>query len=62
MRWLGCLAFGGAIALGGCFDVEEKIVLDKDLSGTASVQVTVDFEPVAYFWAAMGKQLREEPG
>ena len=62
MRWLGCLAFGGAIALGGCFDVEEKIVLDKDLSGTASVQVTVDFEPVAYFWAVMGKQLREEPG
>jgi hypothetical protein len=45
------LAVGAAAALGGCFDVEQSVSLQRDLSGTANFSVTLDLEPVFVFIA-----------
>jgi len=42
-----------ALALAGCLDVEESVTLTRDLSGTASMRMTVDLEPMVLFMAAM---------
>jgi hypothetical protein len=40
-----CLAIAGLTA--GCLDVDESIVLNKDLTGRAGFKVTMDMEPFA---------------
>ena len=47
------LVVGCAIALAGCYDIEQEIALNQDLSGTASLRVRVDMEPMAYLMAMM---------
>ena len=51
------LVLGCAIALSGCFDIEQEIVLEADLSGTASLRMRIDMEPMAYFMAMMSRQM-----
>jgi len=46
-----------AIALAGCIDIEQEIVLEPDLSGTASLRMRVDMEPMVFFMATMSKQM-----
>ncbi len=37
----------------GCFDVQQKVELNEDLSGTARIHMTVDMEPMVHMMAAM---------
>src|SRR5215471_5676281 len=55
---------GGAVAalLGGCFDVEQSVVLGRDLSGTASFRMTVDLEPMIVFMAGMQHAMTGKEG
>ena len=46
-----------ALLLGGCFDIHQKIQLEKDLSGQATMTVTIDAEPFAAIMAGMKKQM-----
>jgi hypothetical protein len=38
----------------GCFDIEQSIDLNKDMSGTAKVRMGVDFEPMVNIMAYVG--------
>jgi hypothetical protein len=53
------LAAGGLL---GCFELEQTIELQRDLSGTADVSFTLDMEPMAYMAAAMKKGFAGEEG
>ncbi len=50
------LVVGCAIALAGCFDIEQEIVLEPDLSGTASLRMRIGKEPMVYYIAMKSKQ------
>ncbi len=50
------LVVGCAIALAGCYDIEQEIVLNQDLSGTASLRMRIDKEPMVYYIAMKSKQ------
>jgi hypothetical protein len=50
------LVLGCAIALSGCYDIEQEIVLNRDLSGTASLRMRIDKEPMVYYIALKSKQ------
>jgi len=39
----------------GCFEIEQSVVLERDLSGTAQFTIGVDMEPMAYMMASMQK-------
>lgn len=41
----------------GCFDIEQGIHLEDDLSGRATVEMTVDMEPMAFIAAKMKKSM-----
>jgi hypothetical protein len=47
------LAAGVVAPLAGCFDVEQSVSLQRDLSGTATFNMTVDLEPIIVFMAGM---------
>ena len=51
------LAAGLALPLAGCFEIEQKVELKKDLSGTAAFQMKVDFEPMIPMMAQMQKSM-----
>jgi hypothetical protein len=51
-----------AVLLAGCFDVEESVSLQRDLSGKAGFKMTVDLEPMVAFMAAMGHSMSGQPG
>jgi hypothetical protein len=50
------------VALAGCFDVEQSVSLQRDLSGTAGFNMTVDLEPMIVFMAAMQHSMAGKPG
>lgn len=49
--FLLCLVAG----LTGCFDIEQNVELNEDLSGTTRLKMGVSFEPMAVMMAAMQK-------
>ncbi len=56
------LATGCVLLLTGCFDIEVGVKLERDLSGTATMDMTIDMEPMAYVMAAMEKSFSGEEG
>ncbi|HZF13634.1 MAG TPA: hypothetical protein VFE33_32980 [Thermoanaerobaculia bacterium] len=46
-----------AALLVGCFDVEQTLSLQKDLSGTAGFTMTVNFEPMALMMLRMQREM-----
>lgn len=48
--------------LGGCFDVEQAMSLEKDLSGKAAFSMTVNMEPMVVLMARMQREMGGEPG
>lgn len=46
-----------ALALAGCFDVSQTVTLNRDLSGKAAVDMTVDMEGMVRVMAEMKKQM-----
>lgn len=50
------------LLLTGCFDVEQKIVLKKDLSGKAEFHMGIDFEPMVLIMTAMQREMEGKTG
>jgi len=62
MKKLAPLSLGLLLLLPGCFDVEADLVIEKDLSGTAGMSVTVDMESMVYVMATMQRAFMGEEG
>jgi hypothetical protein len=62
-RILGSLAAAGlALSLGGCIQIDETLHLNRDLSGTSSINLSMDFGAVAPFVAGIKRSLSGETG
>jgi hypothetical protein len=57
--WMLCLA---VLPLAGCFDVEQTLTLEKDLSGKAGFSMKVNMEPMALFMARFQRQMAGQEG
>ena len=51
------LGLAGCLFLTGCFDVEQSLVLNKDLSGTAGIRMGINFEPLVLTMLRMQRQM-----
>ena len=56
------LGLVGCLLLSGCFDVEQSLVLNKDLSGTAGFRMAVNFEPMVLMMMRMQRQMAGKEG
>ena len=56
------LLLGACLVLTGCFDVEQSLVLQKDMSGKAGFTMKVDMEPMVYFMAQMQHSMSGKEG
>ena len=58
------VALAGACLLlsAGCFDIEQNLTLERDLSGKAGLRVVLDFEPMIYIMAAMKRGFEGKEG
>lgn len=59
------LALGLAVCLlaaAGCFDIEQTMTLQKDLSGKAGFSVKVDMEPMVLFMTRMQREMAGQKG
>jgi hypothetical protein len=52
----------GLPALTGCFDVEQAMTLQKDLSGKAAFSMTVNMEPMMLFMLQMQREMEGKKG
>jgi len=48
--------------LTGCFDIEQSLTLNKDLSGKAGFKMGVDMEPMVMFMAQMSRSMEGKEG
>jgi hypothetical protein len=55
----GCAA---ALLLAGCFDVEQSLSLQRDLSGKAGFSMAVDLEPMVVIMASMQRSMAGKTG
>ncbi len=51
-----------AFLLVGCFDIEQSIVLNKDLSGKAGFRMGIDFEPMVLIMLQMQRSMEGKKG
>ena len=51
-----------SLAVAGCFEIEQSIELDEDMSGTADMAIGIDFEPMILIMATMQKQMEGKEG
>lgn len=56
------LALLSLILLAGCFEIEQRIDLKKDLSGTADFHLGVDLEPMVVVMAQFGREMEGKTG
>ncbi|HVT59564.1 MAG TPA: hypothetical protein VHR45_14320 [Thermoanaerobaculia bacterium] len=61
---VGCLAaaLAAGAALAGCFDVQQSMTLQRDLSGQAAFSMTVNFEPMVQFMAEFQRSMAGQKG
>jgi len=50
------------VFLTGCFEIEQNITLDKNLSGTADFHLGIDMEPMVVIMAQVGRQMEGKKG
>lgn len=50
------------LSLVGCFEIEQSIELDEDMSGTADLKIGVDLEPMVLVMATMARQMEGKEG
>lgn len=62
MKRTGIVLVGALILLTGCFDIEMGMKLEKDLSGTLGMSITIDREPMVYTMASIQKSFSGEEG
>ena len=53
---------GACLVLSGCFDIEQTLTLEKNLSGKAGLKIGLDFEPMIYIMAAMKRGFEGKEG
>lgn len=51
-----------ALALAGCFDIEQTLTLEKNMSGKAGYTMKFDMEPMVAFMAGMKRQMEGKEG
>lgn len=56
------LGLAGCLLLTGCFDVEQSLVLQKDLSGKAGFSMQVDLEPMVAMMLMMQRSMEGKEG
>jgi len=61
-RAIVVLSVFSMLFLGGCFEVEQSINLNKDLSGTADFHLGVDLEPMVVVMAQFGREMEGKTG
>lgn len=66
MRSMRMFAAAALAALGlfttGCFDIEQSLTLDKDMSGKAGFTMKVDMEPMVGFMTRMQREMQGKTG
>jgi len=64
MNWKASLGLGlaGCLLLTGCFDVEQSLVLQKDLSGKAGFSMKVNMEPMVTMMLMMQRSMEGKEG
>jgi hypothetical protein len=50
------------VLLTGCFEIEQSINLQKDLSGTADFHLGIDMEPMVVIMAQVGREMEGKKG
>jgi hypothetical protein len=61
-RAIAVLSVFSLLLLAGCFEVDESINLNKDLSGTADFHLGVDLEPMIVVMAQFGREMEGKTG
>lgn len=51
-----------ALVLAGCFDIEQTLTLEKNMSGKAGYNLKFDMEPMVAFMAGMKRQMEGKEG
>ena len=51
-----------ALVLAGCFDIEQTLTLEKNMSGQAGYTMKFDMEPMVAFMAGMKRQMEGKEG
>jgi hypothetical protein len=52
-----------AVALcSGCFDIQQSLTINRDLSGTAGFNMKIDLEPMVFFMAKMEREMSGKTG
>ncbi|HVR95901.1 MAG TPA: hypothetical protein VMW27_04755 [Thermoanaerobaculia bacterium] len=59
---LAGLCLSGSLLLAGCFDVEQAMTLNKDLSGTATFDMKMDMAPMALIGLYMQRSMEGKEG
>ena len=59
---LSLLSVFSLVFLAGCFEIEQSINLQKDLSGTADFHLGVDLEPMVVVMAQFGREMEGKTG
>src|SRR5688500_1512499 len=50
------------LLLTGCFEIEQSINIDKNLSGTADFHMGIDMEPMVVIMAQLGREMEGKKG
>lgn len=59
---LAGLCLAGGLLLAGCFEIEESMALNRDLSGKAGLMMSVDFEPMVLTMLRMQRESEGKKG
>ncbi|HEY0372362.1 MAG TPA: hypothetical protein VGD79_10190, partial [Thermoanaerobaculia bacterium] len=58
-KLFACLSL---VLLGGCFEIDQSINLQKDLSGTADFHLGIDMEPMVLVMAQFAREMEGKKG
>src|SRR6185436_9923176 len=63
MKNVGAIVLGlSAFLVTGCFDIEQTLTLERNLSGKAGFSMKVDMEPMVFFMTQMKREMDGKKG
>src|SRR5215831_4895090 len=62
MKVKAVLSVLALVALSACFDIEQSLVLNKDMSGKAGFRMGIDFEPMVLVMLQMQRSMEGKEG
>jgi len=63
MKQAGAIVLGlSAFLVTGCFDIEQTLTLERNLSGKAGFSMKVDMEPMVFFMTQMQREMSGKKG